>query len=55
MQSKAFDKSVIIITSFFKVGFYITFYDYTKPINVNLPSKFEKNSDTKWFANSLTK
>ena len=44
---------IIIIISFFKVDFYITFYNYKKPINVNLPIKLEKNSDTKRFANSL--
>ena len=38
---------------FFKVDFYITFYNYRKPINVNLLRKLEKNSDTKRFANSL--
>ena len=37
----------------FKVDFYITFYNYKKPINVNLPRKLEKNSNTKRFANSL--
>ena len=26
---------IIIIISFFKVDFYITFYNYEKPINVN--------------------
>ena len=26
---------IIIIISFFKVDFYITFYNYKKPINVN--------------------
>ena len=35
---------VIIIISFFKVDFYITFYNYKKPINVNIPIKLEKNS-----------
>ena len=45
--------TIIIIISFFKVDFYITFYNYKKPINVNLPIKLEKNSDTKRFANSL--
>ena len=44
---------IIIIISFFKVDFYITFYDYKKPINVNLPIKLVKNSDTKRFSNSL--
>ena len=44
---------IMIIISFFKVDFYITFYNYKKPINVNLPRKLEKNSDTKRFANSL--
>ena len=38
---------IIIITSFFKVDFYITFYNYKKPINVNLPRNLEKNLDTK--------
>ena len=38
---------------FFKVDFYITFYSYRKPINVNLLRKLEKNSDKKRFANSL--
>ena len=33
--------------------FYITFYNYKKPINITLPIKLKKNSDTKWFANSL--
>ena len=44
---------VIIIIFFFKVDFYITFYNYKKPINVNLLRKLEKKSDTKQFANSL--
>ena len=44
---------IIIIISFFKVDFYITFYNYKKPINVNLPRKLEKNSDAKRFTNSL--
>ena len=44
---------IIVIISFFKVDLYITFYNYKKPINVNLPRKLEKNSDTKCFANSL--
>ena len=44
---------IIIIISFFQVDFYITFYNYNKPINVNLPRKLEKNSDAKRFANSL--
>ena len=35
---------IIIIISFFKVDFYITFYNYKKPINVNIPIKLEKNS-----------
>ena len=35
---------IIIIISFFKVDFYITFYNYKKPINVNIPTKVEKNS-----------
>ena len=30
--------------SFFKVDFYLTFYNYKKPINVNLPRKLEKNT-----------
>ena len=38
---------IIIIISFFKVDFYITFYNYKKPINVNLPRNLEKNLDTK--------
>ena len=42
---------IIIIISFLKVDFYITFHSYKKPINVNLPRKLEKNSDTKRFAN----
>ena len=37
---------IIIIISLFKVDFYITFYNYKKPIIVNLPRKLEKNSDT---------
>ena len=41
------------IISFSKVDFYVTFYNYKKPINANLPRKLERNSDTKWFANSL--
>ena len=45
--------TIIIIISFFKVDFYITFYNYKKPINVNLPIKLKKNSDTKRFANLL--
>ena len=44
---------VIIIIFFFKVDFYITFYNCKKPINVNLLRKLEKKSDTKQFANSL--
>ena len=44
---------IIIIISFFEVDFYITFHNYKKHINVNLPRKLNKNSDTKWFANSL--
>ena len=43
--------TIIIIISFLKVDFYITFHSYKKPINVNLPRKLEKNSDTKRFAN----
>ena len=43
----------IIIIYLFKGDIYITFYNYKKPINVNLPIKREKNSDTKRFANSL--
>ena len=31
----------IIIISFFKVDFYVTFYNYKKPINVNLSRKTE--------------
>ena len=31
----------IIIISFFKIGFYVTFYNYKKPINVNLSRKTE--------------
>ena len=38
---------ITIIISFFKVDFYITFYNYKKPINVNLPRNLEKNLDTK--------
>ena len=45
--------TIIIIISFFKVDFYITFYNCKKPINVNLPIKLKKNSDTKRFANLL--
>ena len=44
---------IIIIIYLFKGDIYITFYNYKKPINVNLPTKREKNSDTKRFANSL--
>ena len=44
---------IIIIIPFFKVNFCIIFYNYEKPINVNLPIKLETNSDTKRFANSL--
>ena len=44
---------IIIIIYLFKGDIYITFYNYKKPINVNLPIKLEKNSDTKRFANSL--
>ena len=44
---------IIIIISFLKVDFYITFYNDKKPININLPIKLEKNSDTKLFADSL--
>ena len=44
---------IIIIIYLFKGDIYITFYNYKKPINVNLPIKREKNSDTKRFANSL--
>ena len=33
---------IIIIISFFKVDFYITFYNNKKPINVKLPRKLEK-------------
>ena len=32
---------IIIIISFFKIGFYVTFYNYKKPINVNLSRKTE--------------
>ena len=35
---------IIIIISFFKVDFYITFYNYKKSINVNISIKLEKNS-----------
>ena len=42
----------IIIIIFFKVDFYITFYNYKKPIDVNLSIKLEKSSDTKRFADS---
>ena len=45
--------TTIIIIFFFKVDFYVTSYNYKKIINVNLPRKLEKNSDTKRFANSL--
>ena len=44
---------IIIIIYLFKGDIYITFYNYKKPINVKLPIKREKNSDTKRFANSL--
>ena len=44
---------VIIIISFFKVDFYITFYNYKKLINVILPRKLEKTLDTRRFTNSL--
>ena len=44
---------IIITISFFKFDFCITFYNYKKPVNVNLPRKLEKNSDTKRFAKSL--
>ena len=44
---------IVIIISFYKVDFFINFYNYRKLINVNLPRKLEKNSDTKRFANSL--
>ena len=44
---------VNIIISFFKVDFYVTFYNYKNPINANLPRKLERNSDTKWFVHSL--
>ena len=37
---KASGPSIIII-SFFKIGFYVTFYNYKKPINVNLSRKTE--------------
>ena len=40
---------------FFKVDFCITFYNYKKPVNVNLPRKLEKISDTKRFSNSFNK
>ena len=33
---------IIIIISLFKVDFYITFCNYKKPINFNLPRKLEK-------------
>ena len=44
---------LLLLLLFIKVDCYITFSNYKKPINVNLPIKFEKNSDTNWFANSL--
>ena len=44
---------IIIIISFFKVDFYIIFYNYKKQINVSLPRKLEKKSDTKRFENLL--
>ena len=44
---------IIIIIYFFKIDFYITFYNYKKPIDVNLPRNLEKNLDAKRFANSL--
>ena len=44
---------IIIIISFFKVDFYITFYNHAKHINLNLPGKLEKNADRKRFTNSL--
>ena len=44
---------IIITISFFKFDFCITFYNYKKPVNVNLPRKLEKNSDAKRFAKSL--
>ena len=40
---------IIITISFFKVDFYITFYNYKKPINVNFPRKLEEKSDTRRF------
>ena len=44
---------IIITISFFKFDFCITFYNYKKPVNVNLPRKLGKNSDAKRFAKSL--
>ena len=45
----------IIVISFFKADFHITFYNYEKKINVNLQEKFEKNVGTKRCAiNQLT-
>ena len=44
---------IIIIIYFFKIDFYITFYNYKKPIDVNLPRNLEKNLDAKRFPNSL--
>ena len=38
---KASGPSIIIIISFFKIGFYVTFYNCKKPINVNLSRKTE--------------
>ena len=48
---------IIIIISFFKVDFYITFSNYKKPIKINLPRNLAKNLDTKtvsihWFNKS---
>ena len=44
---------IIITISFFKIDFYMIFYNYKKPINGNLPIKLEKNSGTKRFAKLL--
>ena len=39
----------IIVMSFFKVDFYIIFYNYKKPINVNLSRKLEKTQTQNGF------
>ena len=44
---------LLLFIYLFKIDFYITFYNYKKPIGVNLPRNLEKNLDAKRFANSL--